>query len=193
MARWSRTSKYRVMAGLSLAIGLLITTPVHSVEVRLDPYRLWQGLEGWADEGPVMFDLAIDVPLESSMWGPQFSYYEDDAGSFQTIGVQWNRMMERTSSFYWGGGLNWLQIVPSGEVELEDVCRPAVPLNATGRWGYRWQVNPVFNVQVGANLSAGEVTGRQGERCATDGLEVDLGAVQNVVDPRFDFKFSLRL
>ena len=110
--------------GLTVVTVLTLISTAQAVEIRTDPYRLWQGLEGAADEGPVMFDVAI---------------------------------------------------------------------NATGRWGYRWQFNPVFNVQLGLSASAGEITSRQGERCATDGEEVDLGAIQNVVDPRLDFKFSLRL
>lgn len=181
--------------GLTVVAVLMLISAAQAVEIRTDPYRLWQGLEGAADEGPIMFDLAIDVPLENSMWGPQYSYYEDDAGAFQALGVQWTRMMERSSGFYYGAGINWLQIVPSDEFEegLADVCRPVVPINATGRWGYRWQFNPVFNVQLGLSVSAGEITSRQGERCVTDGEEVDLGAIQNVVDPRLDFKFSLRL
>lgn len=183
------------LAVLAVCIGL--TGPAQSLEIRFDPYRLWQGLEGYTgdDDDPVMFDIALDVPLENSMWGPQYSYYEDVGGTFHALGAQWTRMMERESGFYYGGGVNWLSIVPDSdfEDELADVCRPLVPLNVQGRWGYRWQFNPVFNVQLGLTVSAGEVTARQGERCVTDGEELDLGTVQNFVDPRLDFKFSFRL
>ncbi len=179
------------------AVCLWAVGPAQAVEIRFDPYRLWQGLEGYTgdDDDPVMFDIALDVPLESSMWGPQYSYYEDVAGTFHALGAQWTRMMERESGFYYGGGVNWLSIVPDSafEDELADVCRPLIPLNVQGRWGYRWQFNPVFNVQLGLTVSAGEVTARQGERCVTDGEELDLGTVQNFVDPRLDFKFSFRL
>lgn len=192
----SRTGKYRASQCLLVLCLLAVTGSVPALELRFDPYRLWQGLEGLSGgDDSVLFDLALDVPLETSMWGPAYSYFEDQAGSFQTLGVQWTRMQERTSGFYYGGGVNWLLILPASEFagELAGVCRPAIPVNAVGRWGYRWQFNPVFNVQLGAAVGAGQITSRQAERCAIDGTEVDYGALQNVIDPRLDFKFSFRL
>lgn len=174
-------------------VALLLATPLHAVELRFDPYRLWQGLEAYFDEGPVMFDIAVDVPNNDALVGPQYALYASDDATMHLLGVHWNRMQERQSGFYWGSSLSWIQIVPNGGAELADACRPLIPLNLAARWGYRWQVNPVFNAQLGLQVNTGQVTQRQAEQCADDGSELDLGTVQNYIDPRLDFKFSFRL
>ncbi|MFC3852078.1 hypothetical protein ACFOSD_02775 [Salinispirillum marinum] len=172
---------------------LCCASAAQAVEVRFDPWRLWQGLEGASSDGDVFFDIAIDVPQEERMIGPQYSYFAGDAAAFHALGVHYQNMQEYTGGFYWGLSASWLQVVPTGDTALVDACRPALPVNAGARWGYRWQVNPVFNAQLGIQVAAGQMTGRQGEQCAKNGSELDLGGVQNFVDPRLDFKFSFRL
>lgn len=172
---------------------LCVTTSAHAVELRFDPWRLWQGLEGATGDGDVFFDIAVDVPQGERMIGPQYSYFASDKAAFHALGVHYQNMQEFTGGFYWGADINWLQIIPETGAELADACRPLLPINAGARWGYRWQVNPVFNAQLGLRVAVGQMTGRQGEQCAKDGSELDLGGVQNFVDPRLDFKFSFRL
>ncbi len=176
--------------------GLMMAAATQAVEVRTDPYLLATSLGpvlGGGD-GATRFELALDIPATTeSFWGPDYRYAGGESGSYHRLGMSWTAMAPDSSGIYWGTGAAWVQVVPEAGAALDAVCRPLVPVQALGRWGYRWQFSELANLQLGIQVNAGQLTGRQAERCAQDGSEQDLGPAQNVVDPRLDLKLGIRL
>lgn len=168
---------------------------VQAVEVRTDPYLLVTSLGPLLDGGDAArFELGLDMPATAgSSWGPDYRYSAGQAGTYHRLGVTWTGVAPGTSGLYWGAGAAWVQVVPQAGATLDDVCRPLVPVQTLGRWGYRWQFSELANLQLGIQVNAGQLAGRQAERCAEDGSEQDLGPAQNVVDPSLDLKLGIRL